>query len=275
MSLYDKLSKRSHVFQRTTGISVLEFDTILKKLKPLWRKHIDKRKQKSGRPYGLGKLENHLLCLLFYYRTYSTMLFLGFWFKVDDATICRSIKRLEPLLAKVVAIKKERKLKQEDLERILIDCTEQAIERPKHKQKKYYSGKKKRHTLKTEIQINVQGRIINVSATFPGSVHDFEVRKQQAPLPEDADVLGDSGYQGLQKVHKKAVIPRKKQKNKPLTKEDKVYNKALSQIRIKVENKIRELKIFRIIKDIYRNKRRRYSIKFNIIAGITNLRAGF
>lgn len=275
MNLYNKLSKKPHTFQKITGVSVSEFNTMLEKLRPLWNKRVEKPKKVSGRPYGLGRLENHLLCLLLYYRTYTSLFFLSWWFKVDVSTISRSIKRLEPILAKIVAIKKERTLKQEELEKILIDCTEQPIERPQRKQKKYYSGKKKRHTIKTEIQVNSQGRIINLSPPSPGSVHDFEVRKRHAPLPANAQILADSGYQGLQKVHHNTSIPYKKTKKKPLSKSEKAYNKTLSQARVKVENKIRELKIFRILKDTYRNKRRDYGIKMNIIAGIVNLKYGF
>lgn len=275
MNLYSKLTKRPHIFQKITGVSIHEFNIILERLSPLWSKKVIKPKKLSGRPYGLARLENHLLCLLLYYRTYTTYFFLNFWFKVDAATICRSIKRLEPILAKVVAIKKARKLEQKELEKILIDCTEQAIERPKYGQKEYYSGKKKKHTFKTEIQINDKGRIVDISPSHPGSVHDFEVRKQHNPLPDESEILADSGYQGLQKIHKNTRIPKKKTKKKPLTKQEKNYNKTLSRERVKVENKIRDLKIFRILKDTYRNKRKRYSLKFNIVAGIVNLKYGF
>lgn len=275
MNLYSKLSKKPHNFQKITGVSVCEFNVILKKMRPLWKKRIENPKKVSGRPYGLGSLENHFLCLLLYYRTYSTCFFLSFWFRVDISTISRSIKRLEPILAKIVAIKKNRTLKQEELETILIDCTEQPIERPQRKQKKYYSGKKKRHTIKTEIQVSGQGGIVNISPPYPGSMHDFEVRKRHDPLPTNVQILADSGYQGLQKEHRNTSIPYKRTKKKPLSKSEKAYNKRLSRMRIKVEHKIREMKIFRILKDTYRNKRRCYGIKTNIVAGIINMRHGF
>ena len=98
MNLYLKLSIHPLIFRRITGLTLEEFTTIIKKLPPIWRRRHLKKKKIEGRPYGVGILENHLLCLLIYYRTYATQLFIGFYFGVDDATVCRTIKRLEPLL---------------------------------------------------------------------------------------------------------------------------------------------------------------------------------
>ena len=66
-------------------------------------------------------------------------------------------------------------------------------------------------------------------------------------------------------------IPKKRSKKKPLTKEDKKQNKTKSSKRVMVENIIREIKIFRIIAEKYRNRRRRYALRFNLIAAIYNL----
>lgn len=86
---------------------------------------------------------------------------------------------------------------------------------------------------------------------------------------------GDSGYQSLDKLHKATEIPYKTPKNGQLSVEEKEYNGRLSCFRVRVENKIRELKIFRIICERYRNKRRRYGLKFNIVGGIVNFKNGF
>ena len=113
------------------------------------------------------------------------------------------------------------------------------------------------------------------SKSHPGTYHDFEIRKQGSLLSENSRAYGDSGYQGLDKLHKATGIPYKKLKNGELTMEEKEYNGGLSRFRVRVENKIRELKIFRIISERYRNKRKRYGLKFNIIAGIVNFKSGF
>ncbi len=275
MDLYRKIEKRPFIFKQLTGLERQEFKKIMKKLKPLWKKKHQAKKKVPGRPYGLVSLENYLICLLLYYRCYTTQLFIGFLFKLDDATISRSIKRLEPILVKVVAIKKARSLSQEEMEKLIIDATEQRIQRPKKKQKKYYSGKKKQHTIKTEIQINGVGRIVNISKPSPGSNHDMAIRKSHDPLPEDSLVLADSGYQGLQEIHKNIRLPIKGYKNKPLDALNKAYNKELSSNRVPVEHKIRELKIFKIIGSTHRNTIGSYGLKMNIVAGLVNVKNGF
>ncbi len=83
-------------------------------------------------------------------------------------------------------------------------------------------------------------------------------------------IKADSGYQGLQKKHAKVLLPMKQSKLKKLTKEEKRANRELARIRIRVENVIRRLKIFRILAERYRNRRRRLGLRFNLIAGIYN-----
>lgn len=119
------------------------------------------------------------------------------------------------------------------------------------------------------------GRIVSTSKSHPGKDHDFEIRKQGSPLSENSRAYGDSGYQGLDKLHKATEIPYKKSKNGRLSAEEKEYDGALSRFRVRVENKIRELKIFRIICERYHNKRKRHGLKFNIVVGIVNFKNGF
>ena len=83
-------------------------------------------------------------------------------------------------------------------------------------------------------------------------------------------ILADTGYQGIQKVHENSIIPIKKKKNMILTKEQKDFNHKLSSKRIIVENVIGFLKRFRIISDRYRNRRKRFGLRFNLIASFHN-----
>ena len=272
---YERLRKQPRNFHGITGLSIEEFEQIALKCTPEWDKKVIEPKKLSGRPYGVGDLKEHLLSLFIYYRCYTTQEFIGMLYGVDDSCICRSIKRIEPILAKIIAIKKDRTLSQHDLETVIIDCTEQPIERPKKRQRKYYSGKKKQHTIKKEIQMTEEGRIVSTSKPHPGKDHDFEVRKRGSPLPRHCRAYADSGYQGLDKLHHATEIPYKKPKRSSLSKEEREYNRALSSFRIRIENKIRELKIFRIIGEKYRNKRRGYGLKFDIVAGIVNFKHGF
>lgn len=83
-------------------------------------------------------------------------------------------------------------------------------------------------------------------------------------------MLTDTGYQGLQKIHANSQLPKKKTKKSPLTKEDKKSNRKLSSLRVLNENVIGMLKRFKIIADKYRNRRKRFGLRFNLIAGIYN-----
>ena len=275
MSLrYKKIRKNTKTFHRLFGINVAEFDVILQKVEPKWHSSIISSYKRPGRYYKMD-LSDMILMLLLYYRSYVTQVFVGYMFGIDDSRVCRIIRRLEPILASVMVLQKCKKLSREEVESLIIDATEQPIERPQRRQKPYYSGKKKRHTLKTEIRVTPQGRIVHVSKNHPGSIHDFTVFKGEKAPPKDACVFVDSGYQGINKVHQNAEFPYKSSKNKPLDHEEKAYNTALSRLRVKVEHVFAQIKTFKIMSDRYRNKRKRYGVKFNIIAGIVNLKNGF
>lgn len=75
---------------------------------------------------------------------------------------------------------------------------------------------------------------------------------------------------GISKKHSNVDIPKKKTKKKPLTKEDKALNRKISSSRVLVENVIRSLKIFRILAEKYRNRRKRFGLRVNLIAGLYN-----
>ena len=142
--------KSSFLFQTISScISKLNFQNLIRKLNRAWEAS-QKRKCVAGRPYRIGGLREHLLLLLVYYRTYTTHLFLAQIFHVDETTICRVIQRIAPLAEQVLKIKSQRILKEKDLEFLIVDATEQCIERPKN-QRDYYFGKKHAHTIKTEV----------------------------------------------------------------------------------------------------------------------------
>jgi hypothetical protein len=86
----------------------------------------------------------------------------------------------------------------------------------------------------------------------------------------DINVITDTGYQGLQKIHAKSELPKKKSKKNPLTKQDKRNNQKLASTRVLNENVIGMLKRFKIIADKYRNQRKRFSLRFNLISGLYN-----
>jgi len=87
-------------------------------------------------------------------------------------------------------------------------------------------------------------------------------------------IVADSGYQGLQLLYKNAKTPIKSSKCKPLTRWQKLYNRILSSRRVLVENVIRSVKIFRILAEKYRNRSKRFGLRFNLIIGIYNWELG-
>jgi len=104
-----------------------------------------------------------------------------------------------------------------------------------------------------------------------GRRHDFNLfKKSKTHIHPETEVLVDSGYQGIQKLHQKSKLPQKKSKKKPLTKEVKRANRELARDRVSNENVIGVLKRFKIISDRYRNRRKRFGLRFNLIAGIYN-----
>ena len=177
MLSYDRLSKKSLLFKSFTGLTLQEFDNIYDKeitkryakheLKRLTKRINRKRKIGAGRHFKLD-LKDRFLMLLVYYRLYITYTLAGFLFDLDQSNICRDIQKIEGLIIQCVPIPQKiynitkRLQTQEEVEQYFpglmafTDSTEQQIPRPvdKDRRKMYYSGKKKRHTVKTQLMVN-------------------------------------------------------------------------------------------------------------------------
>jgi len=158
-----------------------------------------------------------------------------------------------------------------------IDSTEQQIPRPanKRKRKAYYSGKKKRHTVKTQLMVNNSGFIIHKTSKKKGKRHDYDVYKENHPLtPKQVVNVFDLGYLGVEKdcPEQLSALPYKRKRNCERSVEEKEYNKIHSKKRIVVEHAICRLKKYRIMSDIFRNKLRKYNKVSDIIAGLVNYR---
>jgi hypothetical protein len=82
--------------------------------------------------------------------------------------------------------------------------------------------------------------------------------------------MTDTGFLGLKKLHKNTSMPKKKSKNNPLSKQDKKENRELSSQRVLNEHVIGSIKRFKIVADRYRNRRKRFGLRFNLICGIHN-----
>ena len=97
------------------------------------------------------------------------------------------------------------------------------------------------------------------------------LKESKLRLLSTLKILADSGYRGMQKLHTNFQLPHRKTKKKPLTKEQKKENQHLASQRIGVENTIGLLKRFKIITNRYRNRRKCFSLRFNLIAAIHNM----
>ncbi len=104
-----------------------------------------------------------------------------------------------------------------------------------------------------------------------GKCHDFRLFKEsKIYINPKIRAITDTGYQGLKKIHANSELPKKKTKKNPLTKEDKKNNQKLASEGVLNENVIGSIKRFKIISDRYRNRRKRFTLRFNLIAGIYN-----
>jgi len=104
-----------------------------------------------------------------------------------------------------------------------------------------------------------------------GRRHDFRLFKEsKVRVLRETTLETDTGYQGIAKLHSKSVLPKKRSKKRPLTAQDKQHNRAISSSRVTNEHVIAHLKRFKILSDRYRNRRKRFGLRCNLIAGICN-----
>ena len=287
MSHTERLRRSPNAFRQLTGITPVVFVQLLADLTPLYEQAEAKRKNRPGRRRqpGAGRkhaliLADRLLMLLIYYRTYTTHAFLGFLFGLDDSAVGRNINPLQPLLAGIFRIPERRiKLDPEDLRELFFDATERPTRRPEKGQKEFYSGKKKRHTIKNQVvtarRTKPPGpgkkprrlRVAAVSASFPGSVHDKKIYdKTRAVTPPDARRTGDTAYLGTPQE-----TPARKPRGGELTASQKEKNRKVSRRRIVAEHSIGKMKVWRIASERYRNTNRRHTLIMKNVAGLHNL----
>lgn len=296
------LSKDPHKFYRFTGIPIEAFEQLAKDIEPLWQESEQRRlshpnRQRAigaGGKYKLDDFRDKLLVALMYYRLYLTYEILQEFFNVHYSNLNRLVNRLEPLLAKHIKPRMPKGLKKRigtweefckvypDLVDIVIDATQQRLQRPKgwKRQRKYYWGKSKEHTLKTQLTASRRGEILSVSGSIPGSVHDYTLLKKSGimdRIPEQATTHLDLGYLGIEDdfPNHSCVLPQRKPRKRELTAQQKRENRRKAKIRIIVEHIIAKLKKFQILAQVYRNTRKNYNQKFQIIAGLINLRMDF
>jgi len=274
-------------FRHLTGITPEAFDQLLVELEPRYQQADTKRKTRrprqrkpgAGRRFALP-LTDRLLMLLVYYRTYATHAFLGFLFGIDQSSVCRNINPLQPLLAGIFRIPERRvELEPDEIRELFFDATERAIPRPSRRQKRFYSGKKKRHTLKHQVVVvrkrkepgragqRRRVRIAAVSRAFPGKTHDKKIHDAtRVVCPAGVKRTGDTAYLGTG-----MCTPRRRPPRGQLTARQKAGNRRVSRRGIEVEHGIGKMKVWRIAAERYRNPRRRHTLIIKNVAGLHNL----
>ena len=265
------LNLKPHEFKRRFGVKI---PTLKAMVNALDNFRLENPKDRRGRRTILT-LEEQVLVALEYWREYRTYFHIGTSWGVSESTIYRIVTNIESALMKTgkfrIPGKKALLKNSAPPEVVVMDVTETAIERPKKKQKKCYSGNKKQQTLKTQLVINQQTKEIICTAFGQGRCHDFSLfKKSKTHFHPETDSLQYSGYQGIKDYHRNSYIPRKKPKNGQVSLLAKNYNRTLAQKRIVIEHVNRSLKIFKILSSRYRNRRRRYGLRCNLLSGIYN-----
>lgn len=256
-------------FKRRFGVQPKTFKQMVNTLKPFWR-----TTRKPGAKPKLV-LEERLLVALEYWREYRTYFHIGSSWGISEASVCRIVHWVEEHLISFGRFSLPGK---KQLMRgfgkptvVVMDVTETPIERPKRRQRSFYSGKKRRHTLKCQIVLD--GHSGQIICTFfgKGRRHDFKLyQASRVRFDPETESLQDKGYQGIQKLHTNARLPHKKPRGGQLCETQKRDNRTLARRRVVIEQVNRCLKIFRIFAERYRNRRRRFGLPCNLIAALYN-----
>ena len=284
------------IFRNLTGITLALFDQLLPSLRHAFA---DRRRQRLQRPnrqraFGGGDdfdldVDDQFLLTIFWLRHYPTQEVLGYLFDVSDSTAKRAIDRCLPLLEAAGQDsmrmpdpgRGRRKnlstlLKDTPDVAVLIDTFEQPVQRPRRQQKRFYSGKKKRHTLKSQVAVDEEnGRIVDVAPSVPGPTADLQLLRGSRlflRLPQGVGGIGDLAYVGIAELHPEGlgVTPRRKPRGRKRSLGDRRYNRALARRRIRVEHGIGRLRRFQALSQTDRHFRRGHTARVRAVAGLVN-----
>jgi hypothetical protein len=146
-----------------------------------------------------------------------------------------------------------------DVKEVIVDGTERPVQRPQNRerQKEYYSGKKKRHTCKQITVSTRKKRVIILTKTRAGNIHDKRLLQESEIvqyIPDEVAIEGDLGFQGLQKEFVNVHLSHKKPKGKELTQQQKQENRELSRQRVVCEHAHAGIKRYNSVYCVYRNR---------------------
>jgi hypothetical protein len=292
----DHLRTRPSVFRHLTGLTVPVFDdlsaVVVPAVEAAHRKTLDRPDRRraigGGDTFDLSTADQLLMAVI-WLRQYPTNEVLGFLFGVSDSTASRVVARCVPALERAGKDtmrmpdpgRGRRKglpalLKDTPGLAVVIDTFEQRTHRPERRQRAYYSGKKKAHTLKSQVGVDEEtGRFVDVSDSAPGPTADITVLKKSRllkRLPKGVGGIGDLAYTGIAGLHPEGLgaAPRRKPRGKDRPPEDRRYNRAFRRRRIVVEHAIGRLRRFRAVSHVNRHGRKGHATRVRAIAGLVN-----
>lgn len=300
MLRYERLADKPQVFQQLTGLSLQAFADLLpafeqaevveKQRQDAQRSTPRQRNQGGGRKPSLRTPQDRLLFILFYFKIYPIQDVQAFFFGLSQAQAWEWVHRLTPLLNAALGYEKQlperEPLRMEQVLRrcrsleFLIDGTERPIQRPKDKERRraHYSGKKKRFTRKNILISEQRSRNVRVlGRTREGKVHDKKAADEDGfRFPKGSKLTGDSGFQGYEAPGATVRVPTKRPRKGLLTGRVKAENREIARERVRIEHSIGGVKVFHIVRDVYRNRREEYDdLVMETACGLHNLRCDY
>ena len=302
---YDTLRRYPSVFVTMTGLRLHEFDQLVVDMLPVLTQATTERLQRPDRRRAVGggrhadrTRTNQLLLTVVWLRQYPTNEALGFLFGVSDSTASRVIARVLPLLEAAgkdgMRMPDPGRKRRKELDQLLdetpalaviIDTFEQRVQRHKNRSTAdtYFSGKKKQHTLKSQVAVDEEtGEICDVAESVEGPTADITLLKDTnllAQLPQGVGAIGDLAYVGIAEVHPEGLgaTPRRKPRGKDRPPEDCAFNRAFAKRRIGVEHTIGRLRRYQGLAQTDRHHRNNHTARVRAVAGLVNrqLRARF
>lgn len=300
MITYAKLAKKPKLFRSFTGLSVQAFKQLLPAFEKAYEADLTRREEQrtaprqrqrgGGRTSAIPEMADKLVFILVHFRFYPVQVLQGFLFDLSQPQANDWIHRLTPVLNEALGYEQQLPARRtKDIETLLeacpelefmIDGTERPVRRPKdgEQQKAKYSGKKKRHTVKNNLITEKQtGKIKGLSATVDGRMHDKKLADEQAlSFPKGSKLWQDTGFQGYAPAGVILIQPKKKPRGRQLTYAEKDRNRRISKRRISVEHSIGGVKVFSIVRDIFRHLKTGFAdLVMETACGLHNLRLDF
>src|SRR5712664_657546 len=202
----------------TTSLTVFEFEDLAQLFDVVWstmratKTAVGTPRQRQpggGRKGCLVSAQQKLFFILLYYKAYPTQDVMGLLFGITQGQVSEWVRQLTAVVGQLIPLHRPARqarqlsqllVEQPELREVIIDGTERRLPRPQHrgKQKRFYSGRRKRHAVKNVIIVG-RHKVLWCSPTVPARHHDKKVAEQaHLRLPEKVDLLGDSGFEGLQ-----------------------------------------------------------------------------